>query len=155
MSVSALPRRCPSSTRQPLTDALISKVLWAGGAVCSGSCGRKEAAAAAAWLARPLSSLSPLRTDRSFDSGSKFTLQTCWEAAELRREGLSALQGPRASAGSPVTNTKAGNKLDVGAAASGARRPPAPRAPGEGCRGHISGREVAALAFIERDCSHG
>lgn len=24
----------------------------------------------------------PLRTDRSFDSGSKFTLQTCWEAGE-------------------------------------------------------------------------
>lgn len=24
----------------------------------------------------------PLRTDRSFDSGSKFTFQTCWEAGE-------------------------------------------------------------------------
>lgn len=86
----------------------------------------------AASLARSsLSSLSslPLRSDRSFDSGSKFTLQTCWEAAELGREGLSALQGPRASAGSPVRNTEAGNKLDCAAAAR--RGLPEPR-PGEG-----------------------
>lgn len=132
MSVSAPPRRerwrSPSSTR-PLTNALISKVLWAGGAVCSGSCGRKEAPRRRRRrrLARSRCPLSPpLRTDRSFDSGSKFTLQTCWEAAELRREGLFALQGPRASAGSPVRNTEAGNKLDFGAAVRGAAWPRAP-----------------------------
>lgn len=34
-------------------------------------------------LSRSLSVSSlPLRTDRSFDSGSKFTSQTCWEAGE-------------------------------------------------------------------------
>lgn len=94
--------------------------------MCSGSCGRKGAPRRHRRLARSRCPLSPpLRTDRSFDSGSKFTLQTCWEAAELRREGLSALQGPRASAGSPVRNTEAANKLDFGAAARGAA--PGPR----------------------------
>lgn len=111
----------------------------------------KKPHAAAASLARSLALSPPLRTDRSFDSGSKFTLQTCWEAAELRREGLSALQGPRASAGSPVRNTKAGNKLDSGAAVRGA---PRPRAPGEGCGGRVSGREVAGLAFRASNCSN-
>lgn len=32
----------------------------------------------------------PLRTDRSSDSGSKFTLQTCWEAGE-RSDGKASL----------------------------------------------------------------
>lgn len=32
----------------------------------------------------------PLRTDRSFDSGSKFTSQTCWEAGE-RSDGKAFL----------------------------------------------------------------
>lgn len=33
-------------------------------------------------LALSLALSLPLRTDRSFDSGSKFALQTCWEAGE-------------------------------------------------------------------------
>lgn len=42
-------------------------------------------------LSRSLSVSSlPLRTDRSFDSGSKFTSQTCWEAGE-RSDGKAFL----------------------------------------------------------------
>lgn len=42
-------------------------------------------------LSLPLCLLSlPLRTDRSFDSGSKFTSQTCWEAGE-RSDGKAFL----------------------------------------------------------------
>lgn len=56
----------------------------------------------------------PLRADRSFDRGSKFTLQTCWEAGERRAgKASSALQGPGASAGQPVRNTKADNKFVI------------------------------------------
>lgn len=71
-----------ASMRQLLTSELISKALWVWETACPGICGRKKSPTL---LSRTLSvsSLSlPLRTDRSFDSGSKFTSQTCWEAGE-------------------------------------------------------------------------
>lgn len=52
---------------------------------CPGICGRGGKKKSHIALSRSLSvsvSSLPLRTDRSFDSGSKFTLQTCWEAGE-------------------------------------------------------------------------
>lgn len=68
--------------RQLLTSELISKALWVGETACPGICGRKKKSRTAPSLSRSVSPLFPLRTDRSFDSGSKFTLQTCWEAGE-------------------------------------------------------------------------
>lgn len=52
---------------------------------CPGICGKGGKKKSHIALSRSLSvsvSSLPLRTDRSFDSGSKFTLQTCWEAGE-------------------------------------------------------------------------
>lgn len=76
----------PASTRQPLTSELISKALWVWETACSGICGKKKKRkthnALSCFFSLSVSSLSPLRTDRSFDSGSKFTPQTCWEAGE-------------------------------------------------------------------------
>ena len=79
-----------ASMRQLLTSELISKALWVGETACPGICGRKKKKSHIA-LSLPLCLLSlPLRTDRSFDSGSKFTSQTCWEAGE-RSDGKAFL----------------------------------------------------------------
>lgn len=81
----------------------------------SGHLGREEERGGKKKRSAILLSLAPslpLRADRSFDRGSKFTLQTCWEAGERRTgKASSALQGPGVSAGQPVRNTKAGNKF--------------------------------------------
>ena len=80
-----------ASMRQLLTSELISKALWVGETACPGICGRRKKKKSHIALSLPLCLLSlPLRTDRSFDSGSKFTLQTCWEAGE-RSDGKAFL----------------------------------------------------------------
>lgn len=87
-------KRCPlrASMRQLLTSELISKALWVGETACPGICGgKKKKKKSHIALSLPLCLLSlPLRTDRSFDSGSKFTSQTCWEAGE-RSDGKAFL----------------------------------------------------------------
>lgn len=68
--------------RQLLMSELISKALWVGETACPGICGRRKKKRVPYCSLSLLLPSHPLRTDRSFDSGSKFTFQTCWEAGE-------------------------------------------------------------------------
>lgn len=116
--------------------------------MCSGIRGRKEAPHCS--LARALLSLSPpLRADRSFDSGSKFTLQTCWEAEErchgtafLHFKDPERLPDRLSEILRLIINLCS---CETSAAAPGSRRGPKETRLREG---------IGGLTFIESDCSN-
>lgn len=135
--------------RQLLRTGLISK----GPLACRGClpAWKKKKSHTAPSLARlpPLLSL-PLRTDRSFSSGSKFTLQTCWEA-EQRCHGKAFLhfKDPERLPERLSEILRLIINL-VFRTAVAVKRAPRPRAPGKGWRRDVSDRELAGLTFIER-----